>query len=188
MTRRIVISGGPGTGKTALIRHLEQARYPCFHEIIRDMTLEARAVEPSDIQLTNPLAFVRDPMAFNRRLLDSRLAQFRAAEDLQVPFVFYDRGLPDIIAYMDYFNQAYGADFEGPCLENRYDRVVLLPPWESIYRQDDGRLESFDEACAIHRCLEHSYLACGYDLLELAPGTLEQRMHRILELVPPPHG
>ena len=44
MIKRIVITGGPGTGKTALVRELENRGYDCFHEIIREMTEAATAL------------------------------------------------------------------------------------------------------------------------------------------------
>lgn len=188
MDKRIVITGGPGTGKTALVRKLEEMGYPCFHEIIREMTLKARKEEPDRQQQINPLAFVRDPLAFNQRILSGRVEQFRAAEALQEAIVFYDRGLPDIIAYMDYFNQPYDGDFTTPCETLRYDMAVVLPPWKEIYRQDHERLESFEQAVEIHRHLENSYQSCGYRVRTLAPGPLEQRCTELLELIEADHG
>ena len=123
---RTVITGGPGTGKTALILELERQGYFCFHEIIREMTLEAKQKETE--ALVNPLAFVKDPLAFNRMLLHQRIKQFEEAGRLQVSPLFYDRGIPDVLAYMDYFNQGYDLEFTEPCERLRYDLVVLLPP------------------------------------------------------------
>lgn len=183
MKKRIVITGGPGTGKTALVSQLESLGYPCFHEIIREMTLKARREEPGSAQQTNPLAFVRDPLAFNKEILEGRMDQFRAAEQLQDPVVFYDRGLPDVIAYMDYFNQSYDAYFTDPCRRMRYDMAVVLPPWKAIYRQDHERMESFEEACEIHRCLENSYRECGYEVQAIHPGTVEERCRELLDLI-----
>ena len=183
MKKRIVITGGPGTGKTALVSQLESLGYPCFHEIIREMTLRARREETGTAHQTNPLAFVRDPLAFNKKILEGRMEQFRAAEQLQDPVVFYDRGLPDVIAYLDYFKQDYDAYFTAPCRQMRYDMAVVLPPWKEIYRQDHERLESFEEACAIHSCLERSYRECGYEVHALLPGTLEERCRELLDLI-----
>jgi predicted ATPase len=181
--KRIVISGGPGTGKTALIQNLEQRGFHCFHEIIREMTLEARKNETEREQLINPLAFVKDPLEFNKRILEGRIEQFHHAKKLQYPFVFYDRGIPDIIAYMEYFNQPYDSLFLQPCQELKYHLAILLPPWKEIYRQDDQRLESFEEACEIHEHLRDSYHKCGYNTIDLPPGPVESRADRLLKLI-----
>ena len=181
-TKRIVITGGPGTGKTVLVEAQESRGYFCFHEIIREMTQEAKNLETTN-PMVNPLAFVSDPLAFNKRILEGRLKQFRRAEQVQQPFVFYDRGIPDIIAYMDYFDQVYDGDFTGPCQQLRYDLAVVLPPWKEIYRHDEERLESYGQAVQIHECLLRSYRDCGYEVFTLEPGTVEARVERLLERI-----
>lgn len=187
MTRRIVITGGPGTGKTVLVHELERLGYLCFHEIIRDMTQKAKTEEAAE-PITNPLAFVADPLAFNKQILQGRIDQFHGAEALQDPFVFYDRGIPDVIAYMDYFGQSYDGTFIQPCQDLRYDMAIVLPPWKEIYRQDEERLESFREAQEIHECLLASYRLCGYQMRELMVGPLEARVQQLLELIRSTHG
>ena len=42
MLKKIVITGGPGSGKTSLIDFLEENGYQCQHEISRQVTLEAK--------------------------------------------------------------------------------------------------------------------------------------------------
>lgn len=188
MAKRIVITGGPGTGKTVLVSRLEKMGYPCFHEIIREMTLEALERETGAEQVTNPLAFVSDPLAFNRQLLDGRIRQYHLAEEVQDPLVFYDRGMPDVLAYMDYFAQPFDARFSEPCQQLRYDAVVLLPPWPDIYRQDGARLESFEQACEIHHSLEARYQSCGYTVRTLETGPVEHRLEHLFYLISDIHG
>lgn len=178
---RTVITGGPGTGKTALILELERRGYFCFHEIIREMTLKAKQKENQ--ALVNPLAFVKDPLSFNRMLLQERIKQFEDASQLQVSPLFYDRGIPDILAYMDYFGQDYDGEFTQPCHSLRYNLVILLPPWEAIYSQDNERLENFEEACEIHKCLEKVYREFGYQVEALNPGSIEERVSNVLEVL-----
>lgn len=179
--KRTVITGGPGTGKTALIRELERQGHYCLHEVVREMTLEAKGGE--DQAGANPLAFVKDPLDFNRRLLRERIQQFEHAAELQVSPVFYDRGIPDVLAYMDYFGQAYGAEFTEPCRLYRYDTVLVLPPWKEIYKQDNERMESFEEACGIHECLEAAYLKFGYRVESVQAGTLAERVAQVLAML-----
>ena len=188
MAKRIVITGGPGTGKTVLVRRLEEMGYPCFHEIIREMTLEAREHETTTEQVTNPLVFVSDPLAFNKKILEGRIRQFHHAEDLQHPVVFYDRGIPDVLAYMDYFQQPFDGYFSEPCRLLRYDTVVVLPPWREIYIQDGARLENFEQACEIHDCLEARYRASGYTVQTLETGPVDRRIERLFELIADPNG
>jgi len=179
--KRVVITGGPGTGKTSVIQALESSGFHCFHEVIRDLTLRARLEETPDIQRTNPLAFVSDPHDFNRRLLEGRMRHFGQASGMARPVVFYDRGLPDVLGYMDYFGQKYGPDYTSACRENRYDKVLLLPPWKAIYISDNERLESFEEAAEIHHYLSATYERYGYQPVPIPEDSVSGRVAHILE-------
>jgi predicted ATPase len=178
--KRIVITGGPGTGKSSVIHELELSGFHCYHELIRSMTLEAKKEGDPGSFVTNPLAFVSDPNHFNRQLLEGRLRHFGQASGLNLPVVFYDRGIPDVLAYMDYFRQDYNRDFETACRNNRYDKVLLLPPWEDIYVSDNERLESFEEALQIHQYLWATYERFGYTPVLIPEGTVRERTTRIL--------
>lgn len=152
-----------------------------FHEIIREMTIEAKNQKSIENPASNPLAFVADPMQFNTLLLQGRINQFHNASELQNQIVFFDRGIPDVLAYMNYFGQSYDNQFCIPCKDLRYDGVVILPPWEDIYCQDNERLENFTQACDIHDCLERQYINLGYHPIELEIGAPLFRANRLLE-------
>lgn len=181
--KRVVITGGPGTGKSSVIRELEASGYHCFHEVIRSMTFEAKKEADPGSFISNPLAFVSDPYLFNRELLEGRLNHFRQAAGINQSVVFYDRGIPDVLAYMSFFGQSYGPEFVGACKLNRYDKVLLLPPWEEIYISDNERLESFEEALQIHQYLTVAYQRFGYTPVSIPMGPVRERAaHILLEL------
>lgn len=165
------------------MRHLEDNGHVCYHEIIRDFTSEAiNESDPSSLK-TNPLVFVDDPYSFNEKLLYGRLRQFNDANSAPEPVVFFDRGMPDVLAYMDYFKQDYGDDFIQACRRYRYDHVVILPPWEHIYISDNERFESFEDATAIHRELQRTYEFFNYSPITVPTGTVEERSFFVSELM-----
>jgi len=168
-TRRIVITGGPGTGKTTLITQLEASGEAVLHEISRQVTAEAQ--QQGITQL-----FLEDPTLFSSKLLEGRLAQFKEAENFTDSHLFYDRGLPDVTAYMHYLDTPYEAYFDETCQQHRYDQVFLLPPWEAIYQQDNERYESFNQALAIFQYLRKAYEGYGYAPIEVPTGTVPWRM------------
>ena len=166
---RIVITGGPSTGKTSVIEKIEREGFFCFSEISREITLEAR-------QQGIPQLFVSDPLLFSERIIEGRIRQFQAANEVGKPIVFYDRGIPDVLAYMDCFGQPYGNHFIESCINYKYDHVFLLPPWKEIHESDNERYENFEEAERIHTFLEKAYTRYGYNIINVPKETVEGRV------------
>ena len=152
--------------------HFSENGFQCQHEIFRDVILEAQKEGIDQLFLT-------DPILFSKKLLEGRLKQFEDIHHFENAPIFYDRGLPDITAYMDFTKVNYLDDFEKVCYNNRYDTVFLLPPWKEIYKQDNERYESFQEAEEIHNCLLKGYEKYGYEVIEVPFGTLASRMEFI---------
>ncbi|NIK93234.1 ATP-binding protein [Mangrovimonas sp. CR14] len=174
--KKIVITGGPGTGKTSLINELEKRGYPCLEEVSRQIILNARKDGVDQLFLTEPLLF-------SERLMEGRKKQFQEAETHGAPVVFIDRGIPDVLAYMDYAKETYPSHFIQACEIMQYDKVFVLAPWESIYLSDNERYESFEQAVEIHDYLEATYQRFGYDLENIPFDTIEKRADYLISLL-----
>ena len=172
--KKIVITGGPGTGKSSLIDELKHRAHVCFEEISREVTLNARKNGVEQLFLTNPLLF-------SELLLKGRLDQFNEACNTDASHVFMDRGLPDVLAYLDYANTNYPNDFDVTCRTNVYDHVFVLAPWQDIYKSDNERYENFEQAIDIHEFLLDTYRRFGYQLIDVPFGSVETRTDFILE-------
>jgi len=173
-TKKIVITGGPGTGKSSIINELKKRGHICFDEISRQVTLEARRKGIEQLFLTEPLLF-------SELLLKGRLKQFYDADNYSGETVFLDRGLPDVLAYMDYFDTNYPIEFVETCQNNRYDQVFVLAPWQEIFVSDSERYENFEQAELIHKHLLNSYKNFGYDLFDVPFESIEKRTNFILD-------
>jgi len=173
MPKKIVITGSPGSGKTSLILFLEENGYQCQNEISRQVTLNAQKKGIDQL-------FLSDPILFSQHLLEGRLKQYQEVGHLKKTILFYDRGLPDITAYMDFKNVSYPESFHTTCNKNRYDTVFILPPWKDIYTQDNERYETYEEAKKIHKFLTQSYRKYGYEIIEVPFGNLKERMKFII--------
>jgi predicted ATPase len=182
-TKRIVITGGPSTGKTAVIEALQDKGYHCLEEVIRAMTLAKKAEEKELVFESNPIVSVDDPLAFNQMILDARLAQFNSTLNSEEKLVFFDRGLPDVLAYMDCFNQEYNTSFEKACTTNRYDIIFIMPPWKEIHVVDNERFESYEESLLVHECLCNSYSNFDYDIHIVPKDSISKRVDYILEYI-----
>jgi predicted ATPase len=169
----IVITGGPGTGKTTIIDALIEQGYACFPEISRQITLEAKKQGIEQL-------FLERPLLFSELLLEGRKKQHQKATSDQAEIVFLDRGIPDILAYMHYIGDSYPAFFDIACKEHSYTKVFVLPPWEEIYQSDEARYENFEQAKLIFDHLLETYQHYGYELIEVPKGTIEERIEFIL--------
>jgi len=172
-TKRILIIGGPGTGKSTLITELEQQGHTCFHEISRQVTAAAQKKGIEQLFLTQPLLF-------SELLLEGRIQQFKDAENLDIAYAFYDRGIPDVAAYMDYTGDEYPDMFREACTNHTYDVAFMLAPWKEIYEQDNERYESFEQAETIQKFLTEAYESYGYELIDVPFGTIYERVSFIL--------
>lgn len=175
-SKKIVITGGPGTGKTTIIQSLKDKGYTCFPEISRQVILEARTSGIDQL-------FLKNPLLFSEKLLEGREKQYIEAKKYPGEIVFIDRGIPDIIAYMDYMNEPSPYSFEKACKEHIYDLVFLLPPWEEIYVPDNERYENFEQAVSIHDFLKKAYKRFGYDPVEVPIGKIDYRTNFIEEVI-----
>lgn len=180
--KKIVITGGPGTGKTSIIDELKNKNFYCFDEIIRTLTLAAKKESDSSIHKSNPITFVTYPMLFNTNLLNGRIEQFKQANAIEKNICFFDRGIPDVLAYMAFFNQEYSDKFINACKDYVYNHVFLLPPWKAIYKSDNERFETFEESKKIHLHLKNIYKYFGYKIIEVPFGTIKERTEHILTI------
>lgn len=104
MQQKIVLIGGPGTGKTSVLNELTKRGFHCKVEVSREVTLKAQQEGIDQLFLTEPLLF-------SEKLLEGREQQFLEAEKSTEKLVFFDRGIPDVHAYMNYFNTNYHTSF-----------------------------------------------------------------------------
>ncbi len=179
--KKIVITGGPSTGKTSLIEGLGKVGFHCFPEVIRSMTLEAKNKAGLSNFAANPIAVVPDPLGFNRKIMGARVQHYKDSASIAQPVVFFDRGIPDVLAYMDYFDQSYDSEFIDALESHRYDSIFLLPMWEAIYTLDSERFESYEEAMEIHRLLYNTYSHFGYQVVEVPKDTVDGRVAFIMD-------
>lgn len=176
MQQKIVITGGPGTGKSTVIEELTKRKFMCMSEISREVILNAR--KNGDVQL-----FLKKPLLFSELLIEGRINQYIEAEQKKNSIVFFDRGIPDVHAYMNYISINYPESYISKSKIYTYDYIFLMPPWEEIYITDNERYENFEQALAIHNHLKRAYEELNYTIIEVPTGTIETRTNFILDFI-----
>lgn len=168
MINRFVITGGPATGKSAIIKFLQQQHYHCFTEVSREI-IDEKKIETTSKDIDFEAA------VFNQRKID-----FLAGNDLH----FYDRSMLDGLAYMDINNISIPKYMQETLRKYHYHkRVFYAPIWKEIYTKDTQRLESIEEAIVIDKSLRKVYQAHGYELIELPFTSIAERVNFILSKI-----
>lgn len=175
-SKKIVLAGGPGTGKTSIINELKKRNYFCFDEVARQITAEA---QKSGIEQL----FLKRPLEFSKKVLDGRIQHFEEANTIDSDIVFLDRGIPDVVAYLDYKDEDYPEYFDDALKTYTYDYVFVLAPWQDIFESDNERYENFAEAKIIHHYLYETYKRFNYDLIEVPFGSVKERTDYIIEVI-----
>ncbi len=175
--RKIVITGGPSTGKSTVIKELQDRKYHCFDEVSRDIIKKAKQEGIDQL-------FLEDPLLFSRLLLEGRKKHYYEAEKIDAPFVFFDRGIPDVNAYLKFVKQEIPDEFEKVTREHPYDKLVfIMPPWQEIFTGDEERYEDFNQAQLIHNKLVNYYKELDYYLVFVPFGPVEKRVDFILKSI-----
>lgn len=181
--KRIVITGGPSTGKTSVIESLEAQGFFCIPELVRSLTAAEAGNNGSDALSTNPILSVKNPKDFNSKILEGRIAQYESTTETNEKIVFFDRGIPDVHAYMTCFGQKFDTEFERPGHQFRYDLILLMPPWQEIYESDNERFESYEESERIFSSLEQTYRKFKYEISLIPHASIAERTDFILNLI-----
>jgi predicted ATPase len=175
-SRFIVVTGGPGGGKTTLINALRQLGFPTAPEGGRAIICEQAAIGGPALPWADILLFFETIMSWDMR-------SYREAEATDGP-VFFDRGIPDMAGGYAMLGREIPAHVRAAIAAFRYHPVVFLaPPWREIYTTDTERKQSFAEAERTCEAMASAYTEAGYELVRLPFVPLAERLRFVLEAI-----
>lgn len=171
-TTRVVITGGPGTGKSTILNLLSEKGYPIHQE-------QARAVIKEELSRNSDLVPWRNLPAFSEKVFKGQTGQWHEAFEGKVNF--YDRGIIDVIAYLKKDLLPHDALSELVEHYPYHQSVFLTPPWPEIYAQDSERREDLNTMQAIHDALLETYQQFNYQVFEVPRIAPRERVDFVLE-------
>lgn len=174
MPQKIVLTGAPGTGKSTIINLLNAKGYFCQEEISREIIKEAERMGSKKL-------FLSQPILFSKVVLGKRIIQYQQATNSLKNSCFFDRGIPDITAYLNNNRIPYEETFKQSTKKYTYDTVFIFPPWEQIYTTDSERFETFEEAKQLHFAILEEYRKTHQNIILVPFGTPKERVDFILK-------
>ena len=169
-----IISGGPGSGKSTLIKALTDRGLTAMPEA-------GRAIIQHQLSIGGTALPWADRALFAELMLGWDLRSYQEALLVQKP-VLFDRGIPDVMGYLRLCHLPVPPHIENAANTYRYNlRVFMAPPWPEIFTQDKERKQSFEEAVATYNSLATVYAELGYELLILPMGPVKDRVQFVLD-------
>ena len=172
--RRFIVTGAPGSGKTAIIRQLELDGFSVVEEAATDIIAAAHArgaVEPW-----------RDPSFIDDIARLQRGRQMRAShqpDELQ----FHDRCVVCTVALAVYLGYPLSPFLAGELERVRkdaiYQRRVFFVRNLGFVTPTAARRITFEDTVRFEEIHEVTYRDCGFELVYVEPGTLADRVSKI---------
>ncbi len=172
--KKIVITGGPCSGKTTVIEELAKRGFSVLKETAKEIVAIRR-----HIPMTKEESQIRQDLIFNEQL-----AKENKAEKKDCEILFLDRGLIDGLSYsILYAGEASIQRYLPAVKEKNYDFVFLLEllPFDSGgFRAEN---ENEEEARKIQKSISDLYERLGYKLIFVPKMSVEERIEFILKRV-----
>ncbi|WP_460357805.1 AAA family ATPase [Actinoallomurus acanthiterrae] len=117
-----------------------------------------------------------DTTLFAELMLSWDIRSYRWALTQPGP-VFFDHAVPCVAGYFRLLGLDVPEHVEAAVAAFPYrPQVFIAPPWPEIYRTDDERHQSLDEAQRTYDAMAETYARYGYDLVELPRADPRARM------------
>ena len=133
-----ILTGGPGSGKSTVLKLLSDMGYLTVEETGRNI-------------IQKQIKSLGDAVPWNNVTRYARLMFLHAITDFEElvhvqKICFFDRGILDILGYCRLINIPITTSLKKAAHEYRYNpKVFLFPPWEEIYTNDTERKQDFKD-------------------------------------------
>lgn len=161
---KIVLTGGPGSGKSSLLLTLEKEGEYIIREAAEDHIKYMQAKGCKEPW--------KDP-DFQKDILELQILRESKVPD-SAKRVFIDRGLYDGLAYVDKGSELYRKILD-EASKMEYEKIFLVESLDTVVNTGVRR-EDYSEAIELGKKLEDIYKEVGYEIIKVPATTIESRL------------
>lgn len=176
--RRFILTGAPGSGKTAIIRQLSLDGFSVVEEAATDVIAAALARG-----LEEPW---KHPSFINEIVALQRDRQLRASHQSDKP-QFHDRSVvctAALATYLGYtISPALAAELDRIKSEAIFEKQVFFIRNLGFITNTEARRITFEEALRFEKIHKEIYRYHGFELVEVAPRSVDDRVSTIKSLI-----
>lgn len=173
-----ILTGAPGSGKTAILRQLEIDG----HTVVEEAATDVIALQQA-LGRTEPW---REP-GFAGRVLDLQRKRQLAAETVTRGIVFVDRSPVCTLALCRYLDVTAPPDLiveiERMVAERRYEPTAFFVRQQGFIQATAARRISFEDSLAFEKVHEIAYREAGFDLIDVPAAPLPVRVAAVQQSV-----
>lgn len=171
-----VITGGPGVGKTTLIKALNSKGFKTVEE-------DARKIIKNQIETSQEGLPWKNQELYAKLMFEASLKSYEkmAVNNHSKP-IFFDRGILDSICYMKMEKIQISEKTNEIVKQCPYNKnIFILPPWKEIYETDNERKQNWDEAKFTFKKMKETYMEFNYNIIIVPKMRIEERVEFILQ-------
>lgn len=168
-----ILTGGPGSGKTTTINELNSLGYQIVPEVGRTIIKEQITINGKGLPW-------EDKELYANLMLQNAVRDYISLYDCK-KISFFDRGIPDVLGYIQLINASQIDLYTDCSKEFRYNKTVFIfPPWFEIYSNDSERKQDFQEAIETYNVMKQVYQLLEYTIIEVPRASIANRVDFLL--------
>ena len=167
-----VITGGPSTGKSKLIKEFAKLGYKTVPEAARTIIDEAMT------RGTTAEEYRQDEKKFQYEVAELKAEIEKNLDSNEI--VFFDRGMQDTTAYLEYYGFEINKRIRGFLEKSKYQKVFILEPLER-FKEDYARVESPEFSNQIYQYLVKAYEEYNMEPISVPDIGLNNRLQFIID-------
>lgn len=161
--KKYIITGGPHSGKSSVLKILEKKGIQVLHETARLIILEDQEKKKADPTYRHLYPW-EDQSIFCRRCHER---QVKREKSLSGDLVILDRSVIDNLAYAAVAGIELNPEIYKDIINAGYEKKVFLFELLDSYKTDRQRKDSEEQVKAVHRVLIKAYSDLGFEIINI---------------------